>query len=200
MDIPVFFIEPVGRNRIYLRRYASGSTCHGKYGYHDAMAFICEEVDEGRASGDTHDHADPRWPAKCDYCDYQFTAEDHWQRFSRRIYKRADTGEETTLSEAPVGACWDADWIAEGRTGFYVGDDGRCLVVRTPGGEWMIDARASNCTMPDDNKHKCWVRHGKPEDGTLHVDKNGLTCAAGAGSIVIKDYHGFLHNGKLTNC
>lgn len=59
---------------------------------------------------------------------------------------------------------------------------------------------ASNCTMPDDKNHKCWVRHGRPEDGTLHVDKNGHTCAAGAGSIVAGNYHGFLHNGHLTPC
>lgn len=64
----------------------------------------------------------------------------------------------------------------------------------------MIDGRASNCTMPDDNVHKCWVRHGRPEDGTLHVDKNGNTCAAGAGSIATPNFHGFLHNGDLSAC
>jgi len=64
----------------------------------------------------------------------------------------------------------------------------------------MIDSRASNCTMPDDNAHRCWVRHGRPEDGTLHVDKNGLTCAAGGGSILAGNYHGFLHHGHLVEC
>ena len=34
-------------------------------------------------------------------------------------------------------------------------------------------------------------------DGTLHVDKNGVTCAAGAGSIALPNLHGFLHNGHL---
>jgi len=48
--------------------------------------------------------------------------------------------------------------------------------------------------------HRCWVRHGRPEDGTLHVDKNGVTCAAGAGSIVAGNFHGFLHGGFLTSC
>lgn len=51
------------------------------------------------------------------------------------------------------------------------------------GHHWYIDNRASNCTKKDDDVHRCWVRHGRPEDGTLHVDKSGNTCAAGAGSI-----------------
>jgi hypothetical protein len=42
------------------------------------------------------------------------------------------------------------------------------------------------------------VRHGRPEDGTLHVDKNGVTCASGGGSIMMADFHGFLHNGNIT--
>lgn len=59
---------------------------------------------------------------------------------------------------------------------------------------------ARNCTMPDDTTHKCWVRHGRPEDGSLHVDKNGHTCGAGAGSIDTGKWHGFLHNGELVEC
>jgi hypothetical protein len=77
--------------------------------------------------------------------------------------------------------------------------DHRSLIVKCPDGhEWMIDSRASNCAMPNDNTHHCWVRHGRPEDGTLHVDKSGNTCAAGAGSIETPKWHGFLHNGHLT--
>jgi hypothetical protein len=68
----------------------------------------------------------------------------------------------------------------------------------TPGGEWIIDSRASNCTMPEDTEHRCWVRHGEAPD--FHVDKNGKTCNAGAGSIKCGSYHGFLQNGFLTDC
>ena len=64
------------------------------------------------------------------------------------------------------------------------------------GREWDIDSRCSNCTLPDDRIHRCWVRHGEPPN--IHVDKNGHTCSAGAGSILAGDYHGFLHNGELT--
>jgi hypothetical protein len=71
------------------------------------------------------------------------------------------------------------------------------LYVVTPGGHWWdIDGRASNCTMKDDKQHRCWVRHGEPPNVT--VDKAGLTCKAGAGSIKVDGYHGFLRNGEFT--
>lgn len=78
----------------------------------------------------------------------------------------------------------------------YTFVDGPHLWVQTPGGVWCIDSRASNCTMPYDYEHRCWIRHGEPPDVT--VDKAGTTCSAGAGSIQCGDYHGFLQNGSLT--
>lgn len=75
--------------------------------------------------------------------------------------------------------------------------DGRHLMATCPNGDvWDIDGRASNCTMPEERTHRCWVRHGEPPDIT--VDKNGHTCSAGAGSIATGDYHGFLQNGSFT--
>lgn len=77
--------------------------------------------------------------------------------------------------------------------------DGEHLVVVLPNGRhWHVDQRASNCTRPDEKTHRCWVRHGDPGKGEpVHVDKAGNTCAAGAGSILAGDYHGFLHHGVL---
>lgn len=112
------------------------------------------------------------------------------------IYKRSDAGEETTLYDAPPGAMWFADWLLPFEK---PGSDGHVLVVRLPNGrEWVVDGRCSNCTMPKDNVHKCWVRHGTPP--LVTVDKNGHTCAAGAGSILSGDWHGFLQNGELRQC
>jgi len=114
------------------------------------------------------------------------------------IFVRSDTGEEVGGAEKlPVGACWAYSTDYD----YPKGPDGRSLNVMLPDGtSWFIDGKASNCTMPDDEKHRCWVRHGRPEDGTLHVDKNGRTCQAGAGSIATRRYHGFLHHGELVEC
>lgn len=114
---------------------------------------------------------------------------------SNRLYRRSDTGELTTIPDAPVGAIWDATWYHEYPQ--LCGPDGRAYICRTPGGEWHIDSRASNCTMTDDDVHRCWVRHG--EAPNLTVDKNGVTCSAGAGSIQCGAYHGFLRDGYLTD-
>lgn len=202
--IKIFFLEPLDVERRWLRRYrrdldhkcASGSYCNAMVDFGEGPW----KSDKGW--GPPHD--DPRWPVKCDTCSQPFSTDDHWQEFANCIYVCRETGMRTTLRDAPPGACWDATWIAEDRDesmrgcAWMTGPDGRCLIVRCPDGhDWIIDSRASNCTMKDDNHHWCWVRHGKPENGTLHVDKNGKTCAAGAGSIQTPKWHGFLHNGFL---
>lgn len=133
---------------------------------------------------------DPRWPTHCE-CGFAFRDSDPHQRWTDMLYRRDDTGETTTLRAAPDGAMWDAVWSP------WKGPDGRSLVVKCPGGsEWMIDGRATNCTLPNDTVHRCWIRHGEPP--RITVDKNGVTCSAGAGSIQIGNYHGFLRDGVFT--
>jgi hypothetical protein len=82
--------------------------------------------------------------------------------------------------------------------------DGRHIVCMCPdpkypesGHPWNVSRRASNCTLPDDREHRCWVISGGIEDGTIHVNKAGRTCTAGAGSIQTYNWHGFLHRGDL---
>lgn len=208
----VFFLEPTHRQRQYLRRYRSGEhKCAATGRYCNAMFFVGIAGVEYTADGYIKSRddlapspADPRWPLECEACGTPFSSVDPFQLFGEQIYRRLDTGEETTLRAAPAGAVWNAWWIADRRSaeqrgcGFAVGPDGRSLVVRLPDGhDWMIDSRARNCTKRDDAAHFCWVRHGRPEDGTLHVDKNGNTCAAAGGSIDTGKWHGFLHNGIL---
>lgn len=204
----VFFCEELPRVRRYLRRYASREdrrcTAAGRF-YCNAMAPFDEVEAEPRVTIKAHDEADapppndPRWPQFCDACALPFDQDDPRQVFNERLYRRLDTGAETEWEAAGVGAVRDCWWISDRPA--YTGADGRSLEVRLPDGTtWMIDSRCSNCTKPDDNTHKCWVRHGRPEDGSLHVDKNGDTCSAGAGSIQTKQWHGWLHNGALTQC
>jgi len=198
-DVAVFFIAPTGRSMRSLRRYAPDGACPDcGTGRHDASTDLDSVVSDGPfdvSRAPTHLERTlyaARWPTKCSGCDYEFREEDAWQIFSSREYASADGRAFVGLHRLPVGACYDARWYPK------KGPDGRRLIVMTPGGLWDIDSRASNCTMPHDDAHQCWVRRGKPEDGTLHVDKSGLTCAAGAGSIQFPNWHGFLHNGRLS--
>lgn len=115
---------------------------------------------------------------------------------SSPVLKRVDTGEEMIWHDAAIGAIQRATYFEDLKE--YCGLDGHSYVVKTPGGDWCIDTRASNCTMPNDNIHKCWCRHGEAPNFT--VNKIGNTCTAGAGSIQIGKYHGFLINGELTDC
>lgn len=216
-----YWIDPTDDVAVGLRRYAAdhqaaaGWTC--AEGWHDALVFtgvepaIWKDTD-GRRSLDLRPpvaHDDPRWPATCSRCDYRFTDTDRWQEWQELLYRRADTGEVVTtrsrgLSDAPdappaapPGAMWNAWWMPD--TPAWRGPHGMSLMVRLPDGhDWLVDAEASNCTRPGDRAHKCWVRHGDPRTGPVTVDKDGETCAAGAGSIASANYHGFLHGGVLT--
>lgn len=101
------------------------------------------------------------------------------------------------------GAMWRTPWFAvetmpDGRIRYGMDWSNQFeppLHVMTPGGEWCIDARASNCGKPNDTVHRCWCRHGDVPNIT--VDKRGATCKAGQGSIRLGAYHGFLRDGYL---
>lgn len=93
--------------------------------------------------------------------------------------------------------------------GNWNNDDGFHLKVMLPGPAnpdgtisfghvWDIDSRCSNCGSPDDRLHRCWVREGTPPNVT--ISKNGNTCSAGAGSVKVEWWHGFLRNGVLEEC
>jgi hypothetical protein len=80
-------------------------------------------------TGDMRTRLDP-----CDCGD----AECRERTVEEPLYRRSDSGELTTLRDAPVGAMWDATWFNHDPA--YTGADGICLVVRTPGGTWMVDS------------------------------------------------------------
>lgn len=108
-------------------------------------------------------------------------------------------GRSIVQSQLPPGALYWAPCRRDrtsGRCAEWDDCTGRHLHVVLPNGmHWDMDGRASNCTQPDDRAHRCWVRHGDPPN--VHVDKHGRTCSAGAGSIQMGTYHGFLHQGRL---
>jgi hypothetical protein len=215
---------PTGRQRVWLRRYHSSADEKNPcalQGYHHAMTLIGEAAEQKDEQGCICSispevyNDDPRWPAQCE-CGYEFKIlGDEWQVFTRALFRREDTGEEMTTEDAPAGAIWNAWWYGK----FARGEDGLSLVCKLPGGhDWLIDgvasncdSRCANCRQPrqacgckypngfrDSRPHKCWVRHGAPPN--LTVDKQGITCGAGAGSIIVPGWHGFLVNGVLKPC
>jgi hypothetical protein len=205
--IKCFLIEETGFSVAHLRRYGTGPcpAMPGEQGYHNVHGHELGEFKEIKGTNRVITgyeglpeipHSDPRWPKKCG-CGYTFQEEDKWQVFTESLYRRADTGELTTTRAAAPGAIWRAWWYKD--TPGWCGADGKCYVCRMPGGhEWMIDGHASNCTRREDKVHKCWCRHGEAPNFT--VDKNGNTCSAGAGSIVVPGWHGYLRDGCLVEC
>ena len=196
-----FLVAKTDRAAVYLRRYTGTKPCPlcpGQYSYHDGSVYLQDAdilVDAEGYWGVPElgiPHDDPRWPRQC-ACGYVFENKDAWQGFTDRLYVDS-AGKTYRHRELPVGAMYYADWLP--RTMYWDNLTADPLYVVTPGGEWDTDSRASNCTLPNDRLHRCWCKHGTPPD--IHVDKVGLTCAAGAGSIMCGNYHGFLHNGSLT--
>jgi hypothetical protein len=209
MALQCFLLERTDTVRRWLRRYTaqhtSGWTC--AEGWHEAKALFDDAPaiwEDHRESGgyvhrvvvhreeDRPPDEDPRWPAACEKCGQPFAPDETRQFFYDLLYRRVDTGALTTLRDAPPGAMWDAWWLHGIKGGMVMPTaDGRHIMARCPNGrDWHIDGRASNCTLPQDDVHHCWIRHGEPP--LLVVDKAGVTCSAGAGSIQAGDYHGFL--------
>lgn len=208
-----YWLEPTDQVAVGLRRYSSSTglthTCAG--GYHQALVYTgTPKAEYDESDGYRHlaarpavAHDDPSWPTECAQgCGYRFVEDDHWQSWQELLYRRSDTGELRVLHStagapfapsAEPGAMWNAWWMP-----FSRGIDGIILMVRCPNGhDWNVDSEASNCTRKGE-PHQCWVRHGDPRGCQVTVDKNGDTCAAGAGSILAGDYHGFLQAGILT--
>lgn len=187
-----FMVEPAAVMKVYLRRYESRDgqerSCPGPFGYHNAQAFLCEQpqsIDYENfcwvSSGvEEPAHDDARWPTTCEYCDYEFADEDHWQVHDHYCYVRPDTGEIIQQRDLPPGAMFDCFWHKVFPD--HIGSDGRSLcVVLPPGGlnVWCIDGPASS------GGH--WTRSGEPPDITASP------------SILTGTYHGFLQSGVLTD-
>lgn len=182
-NVPIFFAVPTG-------------DCD------PIMHFVCDACDKHRfvvkeercAKEARPDHDFDTTIHPCPKCGQPARL---WSYGATTILKRFDNGEELP-NPVPPGAVWAAEHP------YRLGPDGRDLYCMLPNGHpWHIDGFANNCDMPEDKEHFCWLRTGRPEDGTLHVSKEApgfTTCGAGAGSILSGDYHGFLKNGVLESC
>lgn len=133
-----------------------------------------------------------------------------WDGTTGDISSSGETVYDTPSGRLEPGCLWWGQchtWNCPmfGRPRYCLGgfcEFGEHLFAMLPDGHmWDIDARASNCTRPGE-PHRCWVRHFNPvtETAIFHVDKEGDTCSAGAGSIQDGVYHGFLHHGQFVPC
>lgn len=142
--------EPTGRYRRTLRRWrftgSAGPPCPaaGDRSYCDASNPIGEISEaEADAAGDTWPHDDPRWPAACAACGYQFGPDDHWQRNDARLYRLPD-GTEFALwgdagKAAPPGTMIRTPWYDD-----MPGAAGEAWMVTLPdGGTWITTQSAS---------------------------------------------------------
>lgn len=195
--IDCVMLEPTELFRKSLRRYTCSDkvVCpQNKWG-HNANVTIAEAEEDPETPAGCNGRGtcvvekdDPRWPKKCELCDYVFTDDDQWQFNSNRLFRDPRDGKLYRLREAPPGAMWFADWMP-----FRAGPDGHTLIVQTPGGEWNVDGPCTNCAKPGE-KHHCWEREGVPPKVTVKPGC-GKTC-----SIKCGNYHGHLVNGQLVAC
>lgn len=233
--IRCFLVEEIGLVKLSLRRYSSGSECSGHpYGYHNATVDLGEHPAQyqeykGRQTLGLMPRPpkdDPRWPVKCDHCDYFFVDGDEWQINQEQIYVPApgnDGPDDLPREEwrwvrhgLPAGAMYYPSWLQPGKSydepeggtpGYCEPTDGTVLTVICPAwadwtgtAEWIVDSYCSNCSRRGE-RHHCWVRTGTPPWVT--VGKDGDTCAAGAGSIWVNmssprgGWHGYLRDGWL---
>lgn len=201
LELPSRFIRETG-TRASLRVYW-GEDCPNAYGAgsrgcHNAESPIAESAKprDFELGGKIDDYAPERWPTKCDHC----PALRPETLFTRQIFHRTIYNSPSGIPEP--GDVFFSTWEHENgrREGWcdWENCEGPHLHAILPNGrEWNVDARASNCALKDDRLHRCWVRHGSPEDGTIHVDKGGRTCSAGAGSIDAGGWHGYLDHGAF---
>lgn len=184
--IKCFIIEDMHVTRYFLRRYSSSDDgkCSGGSSYHNAMSPAIEDrpdtdqVHSGTNPPEMPPHEDPRWPIKCEKCNYLFVERDHWQVFAEGLYRHSETGEVFELDKAPPGAMWDATWWPT------KGPDGKVLTVKLPDGvDWMVDGPSGG-----KSDGKPWTRSGTPPEITANL------------SILTPGYHGFLRNGYLEEC
>lgn len=171
-----FFLTPTDRCRLRLRVWMRD--CDPPACWHDTSVTL-PEVEPHATTTTTIGADDPRWPTRCGACGAALHADDPRvmrQVLEERVYRRSDDGPDCTLHDAPVGAMW---WSESEHD--HVGPDGRCLVVRTPGGDWCPDCPST--------QGRPWTRSGTVPHVTAHP------------SILFPGrYHGWLTEGVLSPC
>lgn len=187
-DVKCFMLDDTDNLKRWLRRYsATDAKCKGKT-YHNGMVEldIIKYPIQTTIEAMEWPETDPRWPKKCEDCDYQFTEKDPFQVYVDRIMRRRDTGEEFCLRDNIPGGIYNAWWMIQYHKD-WVGPDGLCLIIRLPNGsDWMMDGPSTQ----SGNK-RGWTRTGTPP----LVTASPSILSHGFGDR--KEYHGWLRDGVL---
>lgn len=189
--IKCIWLEPVPFARVSLRRYhgygQEGPCPTSGLKYHNASVTVevkidrplSEKYDSGDYASDAYPHEDPRWPRAC-VCGFEFPENAQWQVNTERLYTSPELPDLIVLHEAPIGAMWDAWWYGT------KGPDGKCIVVKTPAGDWIVDYPTKD--------GKGWTRTGTPPVLTVQP-----SIAMGKDEKGRWIYHGWLRDGYLVD-
>lgn len=226
--VRVFWVDETAQATGCVWGYGRGNNCaidcYGKPATEESRKLCCKTKTQ------YIDHGLKPWPAPviadirdrldtvCERCGRPIP-EIEWYSGSDTLYRLPGVktwsedfaaGIMVPLDVVPVGAMWDAHWLAgdSGEDRGYTGPDGISLCVKLPNGHhWNVDSEASNCDRPQrvpidppevrgpvtsttrfQRSHYCWRRTGDPRLGICDVGKGSeaekhLTCGAGSGSI-----------------
>lgn len=180
--VQCFLLERTNLAERSYRRYGSGSSCTGRYGYHNASVVINDTEPFGESDYDGYsplateeEKLDPKWPKTCS-CGYTFKDDDIWQINIIRLYRDPRDQKLYISDKSPSGAMWFVDFPDN-----WKGPDGHSLAVMLPDGNiWNPDVPSKNGTP--------WTRTGTPPNVTARP------------SILTSNYHGFLTDGFLEPC
>lgn len=218
-EIPLRYLPEVG-TRAWLRIYW-GEDCPSQFGSggvgcHNAQHHILDsdKLEAWDLGGDMAAYPAEMWPTVCDHCGAAVPTGELSQVAkgasygNRHILRKRlyETPEGTPIIEGEMqpGDCFYATWLHDNDRCFYWTDctTPHLTVILPPDHHpWDTSGRANNCTKPNDDRHRCWVVHGDPSKGEIvTVDKNGVTCEAGAGSIATPHYHAMLQGSVLRQC
>jgi hypothetical protein len=210
-DIQARLIQEIG-TRAWLRvyTYGPGLECPVNKTYGCDASVVLGDVmtkDDRFFGGSPSDHSDHLWPKTCGACKGPLPGGATRQILRKPLFNTASGAPERGDLFWRSGEHWESEFTAYGQVGQarpckptrchhrWTNCDGNHLYAILPDGtEWCVYGRASNCTLQDDQEHRCWVTTG--ELPNITACKNGYTCSAGAGSIAsTSGWHGFLVNG-----
>lgn len=178
----------------------------GRPGCHNAYTFLRDvpELSAWKAFGNREDYPAEQWPTQCKHCGApvpspeQLVKQVGWTGIQMNHQVSSSRLYNSPSGEPENGDMFESTWHDACDCPYWDNCNGIHLQVILPNGvHWDVMSRASNCTLKEERTHRCWVIQGSYKDGTITVDKNGHTCSAGAGSIDVPGWHGFLRDGNL---